>query len=224
MTLPNGFWQAGNTVAAYVAGQLKAASEIDSLIRGYVDDLNKSFLDVLDGELSVPSAGRSHHAVLPDLAERAYDAGMVEGGADPDEKDATDEEAVTDWTTAQDSQVDGLWDAVKELRGDKKDLTPNEFAARQLTINDRIGQWGESVRNLFSLGKANAQKNKTVTWHYGDTDHCDTCASLNGQRRRLKWFLDKGYIPQQNGSETLDCHGYHCQCTLDDDNDETVMP
>lgn len=226
MTLPSGFWQAGSAAVEYLAAQAatKATSEIDGLVRGYVDDLTRDFLDVLDGDTSAPAAARSHSAVLPDLAERAYDAGMTDGGADPADRDDTDEAEIADWVSTQDSQVGGLWDAVKELRADKKDLTKDEFTARQLIINDRIGQWGESLRNLYSLAKGNAQKNKSVTWHFGDTDHCDTCASLNGQRHRLKWFLDKGYIPQENGSDTLDCHGYHCQCTLDDDDGETVMP
>lgn len=202
----------------------KASDSIDSLVRGYVDDLNRDFLDVLDGNTSAPAAARSHRLSIGLLAEPAYDAGMQDGGADPDEKDDTDEAAISDWETEQNSHVADLWDAVKQLRQDRKQLTPDEYTARQLTINNRIGQWGESLRNLYSLAKANAQKNKTVIWHYGDTDHCDTCQELNGQRHRLKWFLDKGYIPQENGSDTLDCHGYHCQCHLDDMNGEQVMP
>lgn len=202
----------------------KATDSIDSLVRGYVDDLSSAFLDVLDGARSVPAAQRGHLAMLPDLAERAYDAGLQEGGVDPADKDDQDEEAINEWVSTQSGFVAGLWADVKQLRADRKDLTPDEYAARQLTINDRIGQWGESLRNLWSLAKANAQKNKTVVWHFGDTDHCATCQELNGQKHRLKWFLDKGYIPQENGSDTLECHGYHCQCHLDDMQGEQVMP
>lgn len=226
MISPSDFWQAGNAAVELLARHMaaKASSAIDGMIRGYLDDLNREFLDVLDGNTSTPAAARAHRLSIELLAEPAYDAGMEDGGADPDEKDDIDEAAISDWQSEQDSHVDDLWADVKQLRKDRPDLGPDDYAARQLIINNRLGQWSESLRNLYSLGKANAQKNKSVTWNYGDTDHCDTCDGLNGQRHRLKWFLDRGYIPQQNGSQTLDCHGYHCQCTLDADDGEQVMP
>ncbi len=200
------------------------AGDIDGLVQTYIDDLTRDFLNVLDGALSVPRATNSHRTMLPDLAEQAYDFGMVDGGAQLADKDDTDEAAINDWVSGQDSQVGGLWDDIKQLRTDKKTLSPDDFAARQLTINDRISQWGASLRNLYSLAKANAQRKVMVTWHYGDTDHCATCQSLNGQRHKLGWFLDNGYIPQENGSDTLDCHGFNCQCELVNDDGETIMP
>lgn len=202
----------------------KAAASIDAMVQGYVDDLTRYFLDVLDRGLTVPAAARGHRLSIGLLAERAYDAGMEEGGADPAEKDDTDEQAVTDWETEQNSHVADLWAAVKQLRTDRKTLGKDEYNARQLTINNRLAQWGESLRNLWSLAKANAQRNMTVVWKVGPTEHCATCAELNGQRHRLKWFLDKGYIPQENGSDMLDCHGFNCQCTLEDLKGNTVMP
>jgi hypothetical protein len=212
-------------VAEIVAGYLKAASEIDSLIRGYVDDLTRNFLDVLDGAMSVPAAVRAHQRYIDTLAEQAYDAGMTDGGADPAEKDSADEETFNAWIVEQDSHIEGLWDAVKQLRKEAGDLTTDEYNARQLAINDRIGQWGESLRNLYSLAKANAQRNLSVTWALGATEmHCETCAGLDGQRHRLKWFIDKGLIPQQNGSQTLQCGGWRCDCTLSDDSGNQIMP
>jgi len=220
---------AARELAQWLAGQasglpFKATDGIDSLVQGYVDDLTRNFLDVLDGAQSIPRATRAHMALIDKNAVLGYEAGMTDGGADPAEIDDVDNAAINDWVETQDSHVSDLWADVKQLRADKPELSKDDYAARQLTINDRLAQWGESLRNLYSLGKANAQRNKSVTWHFGDTDHCDTCAKLDGQRHRLKWFLDKGYIPQENGSGTLDCHGYHCQCTLDDDNGEQVMP
>jgi len=202
----------------------KAADGIDEMVQGYIDDLTRNFLDVLDADLSVPAAARSHRLSIGLLAERAYDAGMTEGGADPDEKDDTDETAITDWETEQNSHVADLWADVKQLRKDKPDLSKDEYNARHLTINDRLAQWGESLRNLWSLAKANAQRNLSVIWHVGDTEHCVTCKGLDGQQHRLKWFLDKGYIPQENGSDTLDCNGFNCQCHLDDLKGNQVMP
>jgi len=215
--------KAALAVAAIVAGMVKA-SGIDALVRGYVDDLTRNFLDVLDGKLSMPAAVKQHHLFLNELAEQAYDLGMTDGGADPAEKDDTDEAAIADWNIGQDGQVQGLWADAKQLRADKGELSKDEFEARHSALMDRLAQWGDSLRNLYSLAKGNAQKNQMVTWHFGDTDHCDTCAKLDGQRHRLSWFLDKGYIPQENGSETLDCHGFHCQCTLTNDKGEQVMP
>lgn len=222
--------KAALAVAALVAGMLKA-SVIDGLVRGYVDDLTRNFLDVLDGKLSTPTAVKLHHSFLEQLAERAYDAGMTDGGADPADKDAADEAAVADWTAGEDGHVADLWADVKQLRADKKNLSPEDYAARQLTINDRLAQWGESLRNLYSLAKANAKRKVMGTWKLGQTEqHCQThgdtmgCAQLNGQRHRLGWFLDNGYIPQENGSETLTCGGWKCECTIQDDSGKVLMP
>lgn len=220
---------AARDLAAWLAGQrgtgpLKADGGIATLVQVYLDDLTRNALDVLDGKTSAPAAERAHRRLVDDNAEEAYDLGMTDGGADPADKDDTDEEALNGWVVTQDGFVAGLWADVKQLRADRKDLSKDDYAARLRGIMDRIGQWGDSLRNLYSLAKANAQKNKSVTWHYGDTDHCATCQSLNGQRHRLKWFLDKGYIPQENGSDTLDCRGFNCQCHLDDDKGEQVMP
>jgi hypothetical protein len=216
---------AARQAAAVVAQFIKAsASDIDSLIRGYVDDLNSNFLDVLDGGMSAPAAVRDHQRMIDTLAEQAYDIGMTDGGADPADKDSEDEDTFNGWVVQQDAYIGGFWDGVRQLRKDRKDMTDEDYAAGQLTLNNRIGMWGDSLRNLYSLAKANAQKNMSVTWHFGDTDHCATCASLDGQRHRLKWFLDKGYIPQENGSDTLDCHGFNCQCTLENDDGDVIMP
>lgn len=215
-----------NDAALNTPVSVKAAAEgIDAMVQGYVDDLTKNFLDVLDGGMSVPAAVRGHHLFVTTLADRAYDAGMEEGGADPDDKDDADEAAVNDWTSTQEGAIGGLWDDVKQLRKDKPDLDKDEYAARQLTINDRLGQWGESLRNLYSLAKAMAQKNKSGTWKLGATEqHCGTCAELDGQTHRLSWYLKKGYIPQQNGSATLECGGWHCDCTIEAEDGTVLLP
>ena len=74
------------TLAARMRGTVKA-SEIDGLVRGYVDDLTRDFLDVLDGQRSVPQAENGHRNMLPDVGELAYEAGMTDGGADPYERE-----------------------------------------------------------------------------------------------------------------------------------------
>jgi hypothetical protein len=35
--------------------------------------------------------------------------------------------------------------------------------------------------------------------------------------------LDKGYIPQQPGSETLACGGWNCDCQIVDDDGERLL-
>lgn len=53
--------------------------------------------------------------------------------------------------------------------------------------------------------------------------HCETCASLNGTRHRMSWFVERDYIPQKPGA-AMDCGGWRCQCTLVDTEGNQVAP
>lgn len=217
-------------VAACLALYVAANSELKSvadLVRGYVDDITRDFQDALDGDLLTSECRRRHRAYIKRDAEAVFIEGLKAGGVPEAELDAEDLAVIAAWVAAQQGYVNGLWDAVDKLADDFQRglIKQPEFVAQRRDLYTRIGLWGQSLRDLGSAGKASALANMMVTWRLGATEkHCRTCARLNGKRKRLKWFTSRGYYPQQNGSETLECGGWRCECTLRDDKGKQVLP
>jgi hypothetical protein len=149
---------------------------------------------------------RAHKAMLRDFAPQSFTEGLREGGiGEIDEEDQAEmDEAVSDWLTTQLPHVNDFAAAVGEARKNK-DARP--------AILDRVSMWIDSMRSLGDLGRAYALKNEKVQWTLGATEvHCDTCLRLSNMKpHRISWFTDRGYIPRQNGSTTLDCGGWSLQ-------------
>lgn len=138
----------------------------------------------------------------------AAEAGFSAGGGDPE--DFTDDELAE------------IRDAEAEQLGYARDWWVELGALRGVGGYDpgpRLQLYVASLRSWFSEWKMYGAKNVMLTWRYNPDieEHCTTCESLNGQRHRAKWFTDKGYIPRQPGSDTLECGGWNCACFFEDD-------
>lgn len=137
----------------------------------------------------------------------AYFEGLSEGGIGPEDVDESDVRAVDEMTKAQHEFLTDYVLDVQDARGDD---------AAEEAVLGRVDYWSQSMQVAYQKGLTSAKANEMVTWHLGATEeHCDTCSWLNNQRHRRKWFDDKGYIPRQPGSKTLDCGGWRCDCTLE---------
>lgn len=218
---------AGYAVAAEVAAMVDktitvtvntiypAMKSVNEVTREYEDALTNFAFEVLRGGDAIDFR-RSHKALIRALAGAAYVEGLREGGVDPEDQDDEDRATIAAWVSEQVAYVNdfGAWLA---------DGDPRNSEDKRRILGDRIGLWVQALDNLGGLGRASALKNMSVTWRVGDTEHCDTCRELNGQRHRLKWFTSKGYVPREVGSDTLDCGGYNCQCQLVNGKGERVL-
>jgi hypothetical protein len=148
---------------------------------------------------------------------------MREGGIlDPESWIEADEEAaVAAWIDGQSGFVNEFARAVVAAQ------TQDERKA----ILDRVELWVDTLRSLGTQGEMSAKKNLPGTWKFDPgKEHCKahdgrvSCAWLNGQRHRLKWFLSKGYIPQEKGSRTLGCGGWKCGCKIVGDDGRVLAP
>lgn len=215
---------AARLVVALLGDALKANRTTDAIAREYTRRLTALVSSVLDGEMRRARAAREHRALISDIAERAYIAGLAVGGVDEPDLSRDERREIAAWIREQHSHVDGFWLAVAELRRARQTLSRRGYANERRRLMDRVTLWEHALRALIGLALAAAQRNMMVTWRYGDTSHCDTCARLHGQRHRLRWFTSRGYIPQQPGSTTLQCGGWRCRCTLVDDRGKVVLP
>lgn len=212
--------------ARKVAAAVFAALGIKSTAKR-VDDyevtLSEYVVNVLNGDAAASKLGALLRALIRSAApEMAAEALEEAGSADPEADYDEDIERIVDgWIDDQLEFVDGF---ATDVGAATRANAGDEWQARQGAVIDRVTLWAGSLRDLGSKVKADYQANKPGTWQYGDTDHCDTCAGLNGQRHKLRWFTSRGYLPQENGSATLDCHGFHCQCVIVDDKGEQLLP
>jgi hypothetical protein len=140
-----------------------------------------------------------------ETADAAYQDGGGELPLDPDTAAWAREQLA-----AQLAYVDELFADLKELR------KQGDFDAGAIAIA-RADGWTRGLDGFFNEAKLRGSNNKMVTWHLGATEkHCKTCASLDGKRHKISWFVDRNYIPRKPGAD-LECGGYRCDCTLTDD-------
>lgn len=193
----------------FVASAGVATKTISQVVTKYNDQLTNAVHDVWNGHSSAIDLRRAHKAMLKDFAPKVYEEGLREGSVDEldDEDQAVMDEAVGDWLGAQFEHINSFAKDVETAKGDK-DLRP--------AILDRVAMWVDSLRSLGDLGKAYALKNERGQWVLGATEkHCDTCLKLSNMKpHRLSWFTERGYIPRQNGSGTLECGGWLCDCEI----------
>jgi len=64
-----------------------------------------------------------------------------------------------------------------------------------------------------------SEKGQRLRWVYGDTQHCETCAQLNGIVAFASEWETAGVQPQSPPNELLECQGWHCACTLEPTDD-----
>lgn len=209
-------------IESEIVERLATYKAINEVLREYENALTRYVIDAANGNMSAGEMSRAHKALIRRLAPAAYDEGLREGGvSDPEsERDDQDDSTIDAWTSEQSGFTLDFAKAaadVSKLKGDAK------TEARRILL-ERVDDWVHALRTLANKGFASAQANMTVTWEFGDADHCDKCSELNGKTRRLKWFTDRAYYPQEPGSQTLDCHGFNCQCRLVDSKGRQVLP
>lgn len=198
-----------------------ATKSINEIARDFENALENAVVDVVNGNMTRAALAALMRELIIDSARAVFVEGMKEGDKGLTEADIDDEDeaVIREWILSQVRHINDFADAVAEaakLKGDERTEARN-------ALLKRVELWVEALRGLGLRGTASAKGNMMVTWRYGDTEHCDTCRSLNGKRRRLKWFTGKGYIPREPGSATLDCNGYNCQCQLVDDRGSVVL-
>lgn len=137
----------------------------------------------------------------------AYYEGLKEAGIDPEDFDADMAQEADSLVFEQSAHVDGFIAAIEDAKADKDKRTG---------VEQRAELWCNSVEAAGNAGLNRGRATEIVVWKLGETEeHCSTCAWLDGQRHRRKWFTDKGYIPRQPGSQMLECGGWRCDCSLE---------
>lgn len=83
-------------------------------------------------------------------------------------------------------------------------------------IYSRLDSWAERWNDVKDKAMLlAAPKDLAFQWVYGDTEHCETCATLNDTIAYAGAWNRAGLKPQNPPNELLDCGGWRCQCRLE---------
>ena len=196
-------------VAVWLAAQMpilhaaKAEATIDDMLAGYDDDLGTLVQELLRGGKRTSKAEfrRTMKSLIKAYGREGLTVAWVEGGGDVEDIQADEVGAMQAWVTEQQSHVNDFADWLTAKDSDL-DAVPGRVAMW-------VSAYGSFLREMHAL----AMGDPVGEWEYGDTEHCDTCLELNGQRHRLSWYRKRDYIPQRPGA-AMDCGGYRCQCIV----------
>jgi HK97 family phage portal protein len=166
----------------------------------FEDEFLLAIADHKDGAISASQLSSVLNAVVDNLGEQAYRDGLEDGGVAEAELDEDDR------------------DAIARLTRDAKAYIGDFVAAfdtySDLQLDQRPKLWAnKTLQGFYDHGLAAADANGIYVWTLGQTEqHCATCLTMAGQRKRMKRWLKDGILPK---SDKLDCGGWNCDCGLE---------
>lgn len=187
---------------------VKASGDVAEIGAAYHDAITEALISYFEGG-SVTGPRNQFKRAMVEAFGSTFDLAWTDAGGEmPPEPEALS------WLNARVEEefanIESLFDDAKELRK----VEDFDFFAYATA---RADGYTRTLSSIYTQGAALVKDNVMVTWHLGATEkHCKTCAKLDGQRHKIKWFIDRGYIPKQPGA-SMDCGGYNCDCTLTDD-------
>lgn len=139
---------------------------------------------------------------------RAWNEGMRTNGLDPQtDKDDEMRDRIAELVRNEQDHITNLADLINQQREAGADMT---------AINARVDVWANRYTDVVNIAKVETgEDNQRFIWIYGDTEHCETCADLNGKILTAKEWRESGYHPQQPPNDLLDCGGWRCKCRLE---------
>lgn len=168
-------------------------------------DFEDEFDDLLNRARNDEATRQQFRSKLASLLNKygkmAFMDGLTDGGIDEPVLDEEDQNTIARMLAEQSQYVTGITDVL--FKGDGVSDAMAEF---------KPAMWfNKSINPMYQAGLVSADKNGLYEWVYGDTEHCEDCIKLNGQRHRLKEFDQRGLMPQ---ADRLACKGFNCKCKL----------
>ncbi len=163
----------------------------------FTADVAAAISDASEGVISPASFAIRVRASLSKYGKAAYLDGLNDGGVETDTLDSEDSDAYASILADQSAYVTDARRGITDFSGD---------------ADSRAQLWGNKSLELFyQAGVMSADKSGMYEWVYGDTEHCEDCLRLNGQKHRMKEWVAEDWMPK---SDRLECHGFRCQCEL----------
>lgn len=167
-------------------------------LRSFVRGLWTGVMDTARFIASVTDA--VERAVMTAWREGAAKAGVKEDELTPDELAARDQAMWNQWM-----HVAGFAEFV--------DANSRANGGNLETCLNRADLWVNQYNSASVKAEAMAAGDMKAVWVLGPTEHCPTCAKLNGKVKRMSYWVAH-VLPQNAPNPRLSCGGWRCQCTL----------
>lgn len=81
----------------------------------------------------------------------------------------------------------------------------------------RAEMWANRYREATAeaVRLITAENGGKLMWVYGEAEHCETCAALNGIVAFATEWQTSGFKPQAAPNPLLECGGWQCKCKLE---------
>ena len=194
-----------------LALKFSAGQDVGSIQAEYVDTIGVAMFNYLNSDQPITSFRNIFRRAVNDAFTFAFYAGWADGGGGGE----LSGEAISYLNGRIESEINfanELFDSLRDLRSNP-DVSQKD---KEAWADARAESYGGAVLSVYNEAKMMASKDKVGQWRLGATEeHCDTCSMLaSDPPHPLSWFTSQGYIPRQPGSQTLECHGYHCDCGI----------
>lgn len=198
-------------IPPWVIAEFSFGQDLGEIQEEYRDRIFSAMQDYLQSDKPITAYRNDFRQAINDAFTYAFYAGWADAGASGG---LTDEAQgwLSDRIGEELGYLDTLFVQLKALRDDKDTDPEDKLDAAEAHADG----YANSLTGVYAMGKMMGEPERDGEWEFGDTDHCDTCASLNGQVHPLSWYIDGGYIPQEAGNDNLDCKGYNCKCIIKD--------
>lgn len=178
------------------------SKDYDATKSKLVDNLTKIIQGGIDDDLTRRQLAAGMRTNLNKLGLQAFNDGLEKGGLTQESLSAEQLKAYREWQTRTSGYVTDFGKALYDGDGNLIDAQ----ARAELWAN-------KSLNEIHYEGVRLAAPHTLWTWRLGKTkDHCDDCASNNGQVKSMDEWTDQG-LPQ---SSDLDCGGWYCDCSLEE--------
>lgn len=174
-----------------------AQKDIQSTRLDFEGDFADAISAAQDDDMSRRRFGIVARALITRYGRQAYGDGLEEGGVEGG-LSQDDQQAANSLIAEQSSYV--------------SDFADNLFDGSEADPDARASMWFQkSIYPFYLAGLQSGDEDGMYEWVYGDTEHCEDCQRLNGQKHRMSEWVDSGWLPK---SDELECHGFNCQCEL----------
>lgn len=178
---------------------LEEKKSIQSTRLDFEGDVEEALASAVAGRIDRRRFGIVMRALVTKYGRQAFQDGLKDGGIE-DPPTPEDLNTVAALVASQSQYVTNLGDAIY---GD---------GVTEAQLTEKPALWfNKSIQPFYQEGLASADRNGLYEWAYGDTEHCNDCQRLDGQKHRMRDWIKSGWLPQ---SDVLECHGFNCKCRL----------
>jgi len=181
--------------------------------RGGIVSFRRNLRSAIRGLWSGAITKRQALSTFRSAIERAIERAWVEGAQ---ECGIQENELTVEELTARDEfifeQNDLATNFIDDIAANSK-----VNKGRLQPLMQRAEMWINQYNSAKQQSEALACADEKREWKIGQTEHCRTCLTLDGQVRRMSFWLNN-VMPRNAPNPKLECRGFRCQCTLEKTN------